>query len=59
MGKVINFKDHYIKSRDCTVEDFHRIQGMRRWYFRNRRGMQERDEKLKRQDELPEEHNDQ
>lgn len=50
MGNVINFKDHYIKSLDCTVKDLHRIQGMRRWYFRNLRGMQERDEKLRHQE---------
>ena len=50
MGEIIIFRDHFIKSQDCTVAELHRIQGMRRWYFRNRRLMQERDEKLKNPD---------
>ncbi len=53
MGKVIDFENYYIKSRQTTVRDLHRIQAMNRWYFRNRRLMQEAAEKQKAREELP------
>jgi hypothetical protein len=59
MGKVINFADQVVRHRGHDAKHSIAMRKMNKWYFRNRRGMQERDEKRNRQDELSEEHSDQ
>ena len=52
MGKVINFEENVVKHRGKDAKQAITMRFMRRWYFRNRRAMQERDEKLKQQEML-------
>ena len=52
MGKVINFEEQVVKRQGKDAKQAITMRFMRRWYFRNRRAMQERDEKLKQQEML-------
>ena len=52
MGKVINFEEQVVKRQGKDAKQAITMRFMRRWYFRNRRAMQERDEKCKHQ-EMP------
>jgi hypothetical protein len=58
MGKVIKFADQIVKHRGKDAKQAMTMRFMRRWYFRNRRAMQERDEKCKRQEALQDEQTD-
>ena len=50
MGKVINFEENVVKHRGKDAKQAITMRFMRRWYFRNRRAMQERDEERKSQE---------
>ncbi len=59
MGKVIKFVDHIVKHRGEDAKQAIRMRLMNRWYFRNRRKMQEAAEKRKRREALQDEQIDQ
>jgi hypothetical protein len=59
VGKVIKFVDQIAKYRDEEAKQSMAMRHMNRWYFRNRRLMQERDEKRKSQEVLESERTDQ
>ena len=58
MGKVINFEEQVVKRQGKDAKQAITMRFMRRWYFRNRRLMQERDEKLKQQEMLQDDRTD-
>ncbi len=58
MGKVIKFVDQVAKHRGKEAKRLMGVRLMTRWYFRNRRLMEERDEKRKRQEALQDEQTD-
>lgn len=58
MGKIIKFVDQVAKYRGKEAKRLMGVRLMTRWYLRNRRLMQERDEKRKRQEALQDEQTD-
>jgi len=58
MGKVIKFADQIVKHRGKDAKQAITMRLMSRWYFRNRRAMQEAAEKRKRQEALQDEQAD-
>ncbi len=54
MSKVIQFVDQVVKYRGKEARQAMAMRHVNRWYFRNRRLMQEAAEKRKRQEESQE-----